>query len=63
MGMTNHLKRAIAKDLGHNWSRKVGDDRQQNCHPGCDNEHDGTFRVCDMKLNTTECKGVQSEDI
>ena len=23
-----YLKRAIAKDLGHYWSRKVGDDRQ-----------------------------------
>ena len=59
MGMTNHLERAIAKDLGHYWSRKVGDDRQNNCHPGCDGDDDGNFRVHIMKLNTTECKGAQ----
>ena len=31
----SHLKRAIAKDLGEDWGREVGDDREQDCHPGC----------------------------
>ena len=35
MGLTNHLKRAIAKDLVEDWGGKVGDDREQDRHPGC----------------------------
>ena len=30
-----HLKRAIAKDLGEDRGREVGDDREQDRHPGC----------------------------
>ena len=32
---TSHLKRAIAKDLGEDRGREVGDDREQDRHPGC----------------------------
>ena len=32
---TSHLERAIAKDLGEDWGREVGDDREQDRHPGC----------------------------
>ena len=40
--MSFHLKRAIAKDLGEDWGREVGDDREQDRHPGCvqDDEKD-----------------------
>ena len=31
-----HLKRAVAKDCGENGVWEVGDDRQQDCHAGCD---------------------------
>ena len=31
----SHLKRAIAKDLGEDRGREVGDDREQDRHPGC----------------------------
>ena len=32
---TSHLERAIAKDLGEDRGREVGDDREQDRHPGC----------------------------
>ena len=31
----SHLKRAIAKDLGEDRGGEVGDDREQDRHPGC----------------------------
>ena len=33
--MNFHLKRAIAKDLGEDRGGEVGDDREQDRHPGC----------------------------
>ena len=32
---TYYLERAIAKDLGEDWGGEVGDDREQDRHPGC----------------------------
>ena len=33
--MSSHLERAIAKDLGDDRGGEVGDDREQDRHPGC----------------------------
>ena len=37
--MLAYLKRAVAEDFGKNWCREVGDDRQQDCYAGCDDDH------------------------
>ena len=42
---TSHLKRAIAKDLGEDWGGEVGDDREQDRHPGCVQEDEEKVAV------------------
>ena len=63
--MSSHLKRAIAKDLGEDRGREVGDDREQDRHPGCvQDEEDNVegamfdYYASDVELSRTQndCK-------
>ena len=50
---TSHLKRAIAKDLGEDRGREVGDDREQDRHPSCGEDEGHNVEGVDdfVKLN------------
>ena len=47
-----YLKRAVAKDFGENRGREVGDDRQDDCYAGCEND-DVDFTGCLQKTVTS----------
>ena len=34
-----YLKRTVAEDFGENRRWEVGDDRQEDCYAGCDDDH------------------------
>ena len=54
--MLIYLKRAVAEDLGENRCREVGDDRQDDCYAGCDDDENVDF----IKFNHKKC--VASKD-
>ena len=46
-----YLDRAIAKDLGENRSREVGDDGQQDCHAGCDSKENDMIEGSEVEIS------------